>query len=86
MVKGLRAISDFEWEFQMHHLNRKLAPEVETMYLMSSPQYSFLSSSGVKEVASFGGNVDDLVPEAVARRFEELFPRPKPGAPVSPQE
>jgi pantetheine-phosphate adenylyltransferase len=86
MMKGLRAISDFEWEFQMHHLNRKLAPEVETMYLMSSPQYSFLSSSGVKEVASFGGNVEDLVPEAVARRFEELFPRPKPGAPVSPQE
>jgi pantetheine-phosphate adenylyltransferase len=86
MVKGLRAISDFEWEFQMHHLNRKLAPEVETMYLMSSPQYSFLSSSGVKEVASFGGNVEDLVPEAVARRFAELFPRPQPGAPVSPQE
>jgi pantetheine-phosphate adenylyltransferase len=86
MVKGLRAISDFEWEFQMHHLNRKLAPEVETMYLMSSPQYSFLSSSGVKEVASFGGNVEDLVPEHVARRFEELYPRPKPGAPVSPQE
>jgi pantetheine-phosphate adenylyltransferase len=86
MVKGLRAISDFEWEFQMHHLNRKLAPDVETMYLMSSPQYSFLSSSGVKEVASFGGAVDDLVPEPVARRFEELFPRPKPGAPVSPQE
>ena len=57
MVKGLRAISDFEWEFQMHHLNRNLAPEVETMYLMSSPQYSFLSSSGVKEVASFGGDV-----------------------------
>jgi pantetheine-phosphate adenylyltransferase len=86
MVKGLRAISDFEWEFQMHHLNRKLAPEVETMYLMSSPQYSFLSSSGVKEVASFGGSVEDLVPEPVARRFEELYPRPKPGAPVSPQE
>jgi pantetheine-phosphate adenylyltransferase len=86
MVKGLRAISDFEWEFQMHHLNRNLAPEVETMYLMSSPQYSFLSSSGVKHVASFGGNVDELVPEPVARRFRELFPRGKPGAPVSPQE
>ncbi|MGH3040765.1 MAG: pantetheine-phosphate adenylyltransferase [Gaiellaceae bacterium] len=86
MVKGLRAISDFEWEFQMHHLNRNLAPEVETMYLMSSSQYSFLSSSGVKEVASFGGNVDDLVPEAVARRFHELFPQGRPGAPVSPQE
>jgi len=86
MVKGLRAISDFEWEFQMHHLNRNLAPEVETMFLMSSPQYSFLSSSGVKEVASFGGNVDDLVPEPVARRFRELFPQGRPGAPVSPQE
>ena len=86
MVKGLRAISDFEWEFQMHHLNRNLAPEVETMYLMSSPQYSFLSSSGVKEVASFGGNVDDLVPAPVARRFRELFPQGRPGAPVSPQE
>ena len=86
MVKGLRAISDFEWEFQMHNLNRNLAPEVETMYLMSSPQYSFLSSSGVKEVASFGGSVGDLVPEPVARRFQEMFPRPKGGAPVSPQE
>ena len=86
MVKGLRAISDFEWEFQMHHLNRNLAPEIETLYLMSSPQYSFLSSSGVKEVASFGGNVGDLVPEPVASRFQEMFPRPKPGAPLSPQE
>jgi len=86
MVKGLRAISDFEWEFQMHHLNRKLAPEVETMFLMSSPQYSFLSSSGVKEIAAFGGNVDDLVPPRVARRFEEIFPRPQQGTPVSPRE
>jgi pantetheine-phosphate adenylyltransferase len=86
MVKGLRAISDFEWEFQMHHLNRKLAPEVETMYLMSSPQYSFLSSSGVKEIASFGGNVDDLVPATVASRFREIFPDGQAGAPVSPQE
>ena len=86
LVKGLRAISDFEWEFQMNHLNRKLAPEVETMYLISSPQYSFLSSSGVKEIASFGGNVAGLVPDAVARRFDEIFPRPRPGAPVSPQE
>jgi pantetheine-phosphate adenylyltransferase len=79
-------ISDFEWEFQMHHLNRTLAPDVETVYLMSSPQYSFVSSSGVKEVASFGGDVDELVPPAVARRFSEMFPQGKPGAPVSPQE
>jgi pantetheine-phosphate adenylyltransferase len=86
MVKGLRAISDFEWEFQMHHLNRKLAPDVETMYLIANSQFSFVSSSGVKEIASFGGNVDDLVPAPVARRFQEMFPRPKPGAPVSPQE
>ncbi len=86
MVKGLRAISDFEWEFQMHHLNRNLAPDVETMYLMSSPQYSFLSSSGVKEIASFGGNVDGLVPPAVARRFAEMYPKPQAGTPVSPRE
>jgi pantetheine-phosphate adenylyltransferase len=86
MVKGLRVISDFEWEFQMNHLNRTLAPEVETVYLMSSPQYSFVSSSGVKEVASFGGSVDELVPPPVARRFAELFPDGRPGAPVSPQE
>ena len=72
-MKGLRVISDFEWEFQMNHLNRTLAPDVETVYLMSNPQYSFVSSSG-SEVASFGGNVDELVPDAVARRFEEMFP------------
>jgi pantetheine-phosphate adenylyltransferase len=86
MVKGLRVISDFEYEFQMHHLNRTLAPEVETVYLMSNPEYSFVSSSGVKEVASFGGAVDELVPEPVARRFAEMFPQGKPGAPLSPQE
>ena len=86
MVKGLRAISDFEWEFQMHHLNRKLAPDIETMYLIANSQYSFVSSSGVKEIALFGGNVEDLVPDLVARRFHELYPQPRPGAPVSPQE
>jgi pantetheine-phosphate adenylyltransferase len=86
MVKGLRVISDFEWEFQMNHLNRTLAPDIETVYLMANPQYSFVSSSGVKEVASFGGNVDDLVPAAVARRFKEMFPAGRPGAPTSPQE
>ncbi len=73
LVKGLRAISDFEYEFQMAQLNRKLAPDLETIYLMASPEYSFLSSSGVKEIAKFGGKVDDLVPEVVARRFAELF-------------
>jgi pantetheine-phosphate adenylyltransferase len=86
IVKGLRVISDFEWEFQMNHLNRTLAPDVETVYVMASPQYSFVSSSGVKEIAAFGGKVDELVPEAVALRFVELFPRGRPGTPVSPQE
>ena len=86
MVKGLRVISDFEWEFQMNHLNRTLAPEVETMYVMASPQYSFVSSSGVKEVAAFGGRVDELVPEPVARRFREIFPNGRPGTPENPSE
>jgi pantetheine-phosphate adenylyltransferase len=86
MVKGLRVISDFEWEFQMNHLNRTLAPDIETVYLMANPQFSFVSSSGVKEVASFGGNVDDLVPPAVAARFKEMFAGGRPGAPTSPQE
>jgi pantetheine-phosphate adenylyltransferase len=86
MVKGLRVTSDFEWEFQMNHLNRLLAPDIETMYVMANPQYSFVSSSGVKEIASFGGNVDQLVPPAVARRFRERYPEARPGAPVSPRE
>ena len=86
MVKGLRVISDFEWEFQMNHLNRTLAPDVETVYVMARPQYSFVSSSGVKEIAAFGGHVDELVPQSVARRFAEMFPSGRPGAPVSPQE
>ena len=72
IVKGLRAVSDFEWEFQMNHLNRGLAPEIETIYLMSSPRYSFLSSRGVREIASFGGPVAEYVPEQVARRLAEL--------------
>ena len=86
MVKGLRVISDFEWEFQMNHLNRLLAPEVETFYVMARPQYSFVSSSGVKEIASFGGRVDELVPDSVAARFAELYASARPGAPLNPQE
>jgi pantetheine-phosphate adenylyltransferase len=86
IVKGLRVISDFEWEFQMNQLNRTLAPDVETVYVMASPQVSFVSSSGVKEIASFGGKVDELVPESVARRFKELFPDGRPGTPENPQE
>jgi pantetheine-phosphate adenylyltransferase len=67
MVKGLRAISDFDYEFQMAQLNRHLAPEIETVYLPASPQYSFVSSSGVREVAAWGGSVDDWVPPHVAQ-------------------
>ncbi|MCX8032870.1 MAG: pantetheine-phosphate adenylyltransferase [Thermoleophilia bacterium] len=73
LVKGLRAMTDFEYEFQMAQLNRKLDPELETMYLMASPEYSFLSSSGVKEIAKYGGCVSDLVPEVVERRFAEMY-------------
>jgi pantetheine-phosphate adenylyltransferase len=86
IVKGLRVISDFEWEFQMNQLNRTLAPEIETVYVMASPQVSFVSSSGVKEIASFGGKVDELVPAPVARRFSELYPQGRPGTPENPQE
>ena len=75
IVKGLRAISDFEYEFEMHQLNRMQAPDVDTLYLMASPQYSFLSSSGVKEIATFGGNIEDLVPNGVAERLQEELAR-----------
>jgi pantetheine-phosphate adenylyltransferase len=75
IVKGLRAISDFEYELEMNQLNRNLAPDVESVYLMASPQYSFLSSSGVKEIATFGGDVSKLVPEEVAQRLPEALAR-----------
>jgi pantetheine-phosphate adenylyltransferase len=75
IVKGLRAISDFEYEFEMHQLNRRQAPDIDTLYLMASPQYSFLSSSGVKELATFGGTIDDLVPNGVAERLQEELSR-----------
>ena len=75
IVKGLRAISDFEYELEMNQLNRRQDPEIESVYLMASPQYSFLSSSGVKELATFGGRIDDLVPEDVVRRLQEELKR-----------
>jgi len=86
MVKGLRVIADFEWEFQMNRLNHRLAPEIETMYVMSSPEFAFVSSSGVKEIATFGGNVEGLVTDEVAARFRELYPNGRPGPPLSPEE
>ena len=75
IVKGLRAISDFEYEFEMHQLNRLQAPDIDTLYLMASPQYSFLSSSGIKELAMFDGAIEDLVPERVAKRLKEELGR-----------
>src|SRR3954451_9147723 len=71
IVKGLRAISDFEYELEMNQLNRQLASDVESVYLMASPQYSFLSSSGIKEIATFGGDVSDLVPAEVVAGLRE---------------
>jgi len=75
IVKGLRAISDFEYEMEMAQLNRNQADDIESVYLMSGAQYSFLSSSGVKELATFGGNIDDLVPAPVASRLKEELAR-----------
>jgi pantetheine-phosphate adenylyltransferase len=66
IVKGMRAISDFEYEFEMAQLNRKLDPGIESIYVIAQAQYSFLSSTGVKEMATFGGDVSDLVPAPVA--------------------
>jgi len=75
IVKGLRAISDFEYEFEMNQLNRRQAPEIESIFLIASPQYSFLSSSGVKELAVFGGDISDYVPGHVAERLKEALAR-----------
>jgi pantetheine-phosphate adenylyltransferase len=75
IVKGLRAISDFEYEMEMNQLNRRQAPEVESVYLMASAKYSFLSSSGVKELATFGGDITDLVPDEVAGALQERLGR-----------
>jgi pantetheine-phosphate adenylyltransferase len=75
IIKGLRAISDFEYEFEMNQLNRKLAAEIESMYIFASANYSFLSSTGVKEIATFGGDVTDLVPEPVAKALAERLAR-----------
>ena len=75
IVKGLRAISDFEYELELNQLNRTQAPEIESVYLMASAKYSFLSSSGVKELATFGGDIDDLVPSEVAAALKERLSR-----------
>jgi pantetheine-phosphate adenylyltransferase len=75
IVKGLRAISDFEYESEMNQLNRQQAPEIETLYMMASPQYSFLSSSGIKELAMFGGKIEEMVTPKVSLRLKEELAR-----------
>jgi pantetheine-phosphate adenylyltransferase len=75
IVKGLRAISDFEYELELNQLNRTQAPEIESVYLMASAKYSFLSSSGVKELATFGGDIEELVPTEVATALKERLGR-----------
>ncbi len=71
VIRGLRAITDFEYELQMSQTNHKLDPRLETMFLTTGIEYSYLSSSTVKEIAAFGGDVSQFVPEAVALRLKE---------------
>ena len=81
IVRGIRAISDFEYEFQMALMNRRLAPAIETVFMMPAEEYSYVSSRLVKEVASLGGNVSGLVPEEVEKRLLERVRR-KPMKPM----
>jgi len=73
VVKGLRAVSDFEFELQMAHMNKKLSSEIETVFIMTSSKYSYLSSSIVKEVARFGGCIKGLVPDNVESEIHKRF-------------
>lgn len=75
IIKGLRAISDFEYELEMNQLNHAQAPDVESVYLMASAKYSFVRSSGVKELATFGGNIEEMVPDEVATALKERLGR-----------
>lgn len=77
VIRGIRALSDFEFEFEMANMNRRLAPEIEMVFLMTSPEYLFLSASRVKELAAFGASVEGMVPPTVAKR---LAARAKRGA------
>jgi pantetheine-phosphate adenylyltransferase len=71
VLRGIRALSDYEYELQMALMNRKLQPELETVFMMPAEQYSYLSSRLVREVAQLGGSIEDLVPEMVERRLKE---------------
>jgi pantetheine-phosphate adenylyltransferase len=74
IIKGLRTLSDFEYEFQMALMNKQLDPSIETVFMMTSAKNSFLSSSSVKQVASFGGSIKDLVPEEI---IQDIFDKVK---------
>jgi pantetheine-phosphate adenylyltransferase len=73
VIKGLRAVSDFEYELQMAQMNARLAPELDTMFVTASPEWAFLSSSLVKEVARYGGSVEGLVPKGVQSALEQIL-------------
>ncbi len=80
LVRGLRALADFEYEFQFALMNRRLAPSIDTMFLMTAEENFYVSSSLVKEVATFGGDVTGLVPEGVRDALHDLFQKkPRPG-------
>lgn len=76
ILRGLRAVADFEYEFQFSHMNRHLAPEIHSLFLMTSEENSYVSSSLVKEVAQFGGDISSFVPELVRKKLEEKFGAP----------
>jgi pantetheine-phosphate adenylyltransferase len=82
IVRGLRAISDFEFEFQMALMNRRLNPRIETVFMMPAESYSYLSSRVVKEVFQLGGRVRDLVPAVVERRLREKYGSAPPPSPA----
>ena len=71
IIRGLRAITDFEYELQMSQTNHKIEPEIETLFLTTSLEFSFLSSTTVKEVASFGGDITQFVPEVIVKKIKE---------------
>lgn len=71
IIRGLRATTDFEYEFQIGAINRHLAPDIQTVYFMASPEHSFLSSSGIKEIGIWGGRIDGLVPDCIEKTIRE---------------
>ena len=73
IIRGLRAMSDFEYEFQMALMNRQLAPEIETFFIVTDPKYSYVSSSSVREIFRFGGTVQGVVPEVVFEKLKRLY-------------